>query len=390
MRVLMISSLWPPYVVGGAELYAARLADRLRADGHEVAVVTRGVDAPGVIASVPPTLYRTDQAAGQPPLRRAAFHLSDLYNVAARRVLDRAISEFRPDVVHTHAVHGMSSVAMTRPRYRGTAHVHTIHDYWLVCQRNTLMRADGTLCETRCRGCVAVSTVRSQTIRRSPPDIALAVSEAVAREHRILPWLSGRLRVLYNPVDDAPPVVHRDPAEIRRAPVFGYLGRVSAHKGVATLLEAFRRAAIPGATLRVAGRGELEDSLAGPGVEPLGWLDDRAKDELLASVDCLVVPSEWKDPAPLVVNEARARGVTVIGSDLGGIPELIAPEWRDLLARPSDPDALAQRLRQFAHDPARFAAEPELAPMGWEDHVRSVVASYTDARRAVDARAGRR
>jgi glycosyltransferase involved in cell wall biosynthesis len=388
MRVLMISSLWPPHVVGGAELYAARLADRLRAEGHEVAVVTRGVDAPDVIASVPPTLYRTDQAAGQPALRRAAFHLGDLYNVTARRVLDQAISEFRPDVVHTHAVQGMSSVAMTRPRHRGTAHVHTMHDYWLVCQRNTLMRADGTLCETRCRGCVAVSRIRSETIRRSPPDIALAVSQAVAREHRILPWLDGRLRVLYNPVDVAPPAPRREPAEIRRAPVFGFLGRVTAHKGVATLLEAFRRAAIPGATLRVAGRGELERSVIGPGVERVGWLDDAQKGDFLASVDCLVVPSEWKDPAPLVVNEARARGLTLIGSDHGGIPELIAPEWKPLLAPPSDPDALAARLLDFASDPARYAAEPAVAPMGWEDHVDAVLASYADAQHTAQDRAG--
>jgi glycosyltransferase involved in cell wall biosynthesis len=390
MRVLMISSLWPPHVVGGAELYAARLADRLRAEGHDVAAVTRGVDAPGVIASVPPTLYRTDQAAGQPALRRAAFHLGDLYNLTARRVLDAAISEFRPDVVHTHAVQGMSSVAMTRPRYRGIAHVHTIHDYWLVCQRNTLMRADGTLCETRCRGCVAVSKIRSETIRRSPPDLALAVSDAVAHEHEILPWLDGRVRVLYNPVDDAPAAPRRDPSEVRRAPVFGFLGRVTAHKGVATLLEAFRRAAIPGATLQVAGRGELEGAVVGPGVEHLGWLDDAQKREFLASVDCLVVPSEWKDPAPLVVNEARARGLTVIGSDLGGIPELIAPEWTPLLAPPSDPDALAVRLLDFASDPARFAAEPALAPMGWQDHLDAVLASYADARRAADTQSGRR
>ena len=49
MRVLMVSNLWPPEVVGGAEQYAARLAERLLAAGHEVHVLTLGTeDRPGI------------------------------------------------------------------------------------------------------------------------------------------------------------------------------------------------------------------------------------------------------------------------------------------------------------------------------------------------------
>ena len=50
MRILMVSNLWPPEVVGGAEQYASALSDHLCAAGHEVHVLTLGVEGPDVVA----------------------------------------------------------------------------------------------------------------------------------------------------------------------------------------------------------------------------------------------------------------------------------------------------------------------------------------------------
>ncbi|MEP6623842.1 MAG: glycosyltransferase, partial [Acidimicrobiia bacterium] len=102
MRVLMVSSLWPPEVLGGAEQYAGALAERLRARGHEVGVVTLGVPGTDVVGSVPAWPYPLQEYATQDPVRRALFHAADVARPDARRVFDRAIAEFRPDVVHSH------------------------------------------------------------------------------------------------------------------------------------------------------------------------------------------------------------------------------------------------------------------------------------------------
>jgi glycosyltransferase involved in cell wall biosynthesis len=70
-----------------------------------------------------------------------------------------------------------------------------------------------------------------------------------------------------------------------------------------------------------------------------------------------VVPSQWKDPAPVVVNEARGRGIPVIGAAIGGIPELIRPGETGMIVRPGDVDALAAALNEMAaHSPAVRAA----------------------------------
>lgn len=379
MRVLMISNLWPPEVVGGAELYAASLAERLRDAGHEVGVVTLGIDGPGVVGTVAPWPYPIQDSARQPAWRRSLFHAVDLYNPRASSTLDQVLTDFEPDVVHSNVVQGLSTVVLTRPAQRKVAHVHTLHDYWLLCQRNSMVKRDGTACETRCTSCRVISRARLEEMRRWAPRVLLAVSSAIAREHEVLPWARDRLRVLYNPVS----IVERErlaPPGDGRPLTFGFLGRLAADKGVATLLDAFVRADVADARLVVAGRGDLEDRVrATPNVEYAGWVSADEKEALLDRVDCLVVPSEWRDPAPLVTNEARARGIPVIGADIGGIPELIAPECEPLLFPPGDTDALVDRLQTYATGPGRFRPPPAAAPLDWDGHLAGVLRAYSDA-----------
>jgi phosphatidylinositol alpha-1,6-mannosyltransferase len=161
---------------------------------------------------------------------------------------------------------------------------------------------------------------------------------------------------------------------------------VSAVKGIRTLVRAFLDARIPDARLVVAGRGTDVDAVTDvPGVDYRGWVDAAGREALYREVDALVVPSEWADPAPLVVNEARARGLAVIGARVGGIPELVAPASEPLLFPPGDAHALAARLRDVAADPGRFAAPREAAPLDWPGHLAGVDRAYADARAAVAA-----
>ncbi len=408
MRVLMVSSLWPPEVLGGAEQYGAALTQRLRAAGHVVGVVTLGVEGDDVVAQIPSWPYPIREYERQPALRRALFHASDIGRPDTRRVMERALDEFRPDVVHSHVVQGMSAAALTAPGRRRIGHVHTLHDYWLVCQRNSMVQRDGTVCVTLCASCRAIGGMRNHQIARHAPDVVIAVSEAVARPHLAhVAWMRGRTRVVYNPVEDPhPEKANRTPG----APItFGYFGRLGRDKGILTLLAAFDLAAfgrvgvdgygvdgdlaaggsvhdstLGRARLVIAGRGAEETAVraaaaADSRVEYRGWVNAAAKDALFAELDALVVPSLWQDPAPLVVNEARARGLAVIGTRVGGIPELIAPTSEPLLVPPNDQNALAAALTTFASNPDGFRATPETVPTDWRAHLVAIERAYADA-----------
>ena len=392
MRVLLLSSLWPPAVLGGAELHAAQLAERLVDAGHEVGVVTYGSPGERVIAQVTSKPYPLQEFASQPASKRALMHLRDVWNPDTASILEKAISDFAPDVVHSHTVQGMSAVALTRPGKMQIPHVHTLHDYWLLCQRTSMVQRDGTACTSSCRGCAAITAVRERQIRGNAPDVVLGVSKAVTAEHERLEWASGRVRVLYNPVESPavqPP--ERGPVRDVGAPVFGYLGQLAAYKGVGTLLSAFKAAEIRGSRLLVGGRGPLLSEVQSAGVSPsgaapssggveaLGWVGGDTKEQFFNEIDCLVVPSEWSDPAPIVLNEARARGIPVIGAAAGGIPELISPKASALLFASRDVEALADRLRMFAAAPADYTAPPELAPLDWAGHLEGLMTAYRDA-----------
>lgn len=138
----------------------------------------------------------------------------------------------------------------------------------------------------------------------------------------------------------------------------GYIGRLSEGKGFHELLEAFMMLKQQGvkAELLVAGNFVDEpyknrilemiafNDLAGS-VHFLGYRDDLVP--LYEVIDVLVVPSR-NEPFGRVVIEAMAHGVPCIGSDSGGIPEIIAKEEVGLLYPPGDAETLAKRIRELA------------------------------------------
>ncbi|KAB1639943.1 glycosyltransferase family 4 protein [Pseudoclavibacter terrae] len=145
--------------------------------------------------------------------------------------------------------------------------------------------------------------------------------------------------------------------------VIGFLGRFSVDKGVPVLAEALAQLeqSHPGQyRLRMAGeprfvsdsaRADVETALAPVSalVEFTGWV---LRDEFLADIDLLVVPSVWAEPFGLVVSEAMSARVPVIVSDAGALPEVIGD--MALVFESGDAAALAAAIRErFAQDPSR-------------------------------------
>lgn len=373
MRVLFVSSLWPPSMLGGAESYAARLAGELRLRGHDTGVVTRGVGGEDVVARVPAWPYRLDQYAQQPAWRRALFHARDIYDPMSAVTVRRAMRAFAPHVVHTHSVAGLSAAALTAPSAEGFAHVHHLHDYWLLCQRTSFTRRDGTVCDGRCLSCAIIASGRKVLLGRHGPHVLIAPSDAVARAHRHLQWTRDRLHVLPLPTTRASTVRQWSPGE---TVTFGYLGQLTIEKGLRTLLRAFERVAPTGCRLVVAGRGALAKEVVGRGVSALGWVDGEEREAFWQSIDCLVVPSQWAEPGATVAVEARGRGLPVVATAAGGLPETVEDCSRPLLVPPGDVEALARSLQRVAVDPRVYRPSGDDSWPTWPRHVDDVERLY--------------
>jgi glycosyltransferase involved in cell wall biosynthesis len=215
------------------------------------------------------------------------------------------------------------------------------------------------------------------TTRGHVGDVCVAVSEATADVHRELRALRSPVRVVHNAGAAAPPT--RPPRATGAPVVFGYLGQLTSVKGIHTLLAAFPRLPPGRAQLLVGGRGELADEVRGPGVEALGWLDDAAREQFFARIDCLIVPSEWQEPGALVTLEARERGLPVIAARSGGLPEYVDDRSRALMFDPGDVAGLVASMQLVIEDVTRYQPEPGANGITWEQHVDAIEAAYAEA-----------
>ena len=82
--------------------------------------------------------------------------------------------------------------------------------------------------------------------------------------------------------------------------------------------------------LKIAGTGPLEDELKDytksnnvTNVEFLGYKSGKELTDLVENAYFIIVPSEWYENNPMTIIEGYAAGVPVIGTNIGGIPEII-------------------------------------------------------------------
>lgn len=103
---------------------------------------------------------------------------------------------------------------------------------------------------------------------------------------------------------------------------------------------------------------------------------------LLEGADLCVVPSVWQDAFPLAVLETMAMGKPVIGTRVGGIPEMIEHDVSGILVQPADTSMLARAMYDLASDSrlaerlgiaARERVAQEFSPQKQLDYLTEIV-----------------
>jgi len=163
------------------------------------------------------------------------------------------------------------------------------------------------------------------------------------------------------------PAAVRNRREASGGPLrIAFFGRLDAVKGVDTVIDALRLAPELSVTLDIfavvqddAAR-RLKQALAqkAGGDSRIGFQEPVAPQvtvERLRECDVLAVPSRWMETGPMVVYEAFAAGTPVVGSNLGGIAELVEHEKNGLLVDATSAPAWAAAFRRLVEDRALLA-----------------------------------
>ena len=336
MKILIANKFW--YRRGGDCIYAINLEQMLRENGIETAV----------FAMRHPENLKTDFDSYFPseisfngPKAMMGTATRSLGLGAVRNKFNILLDDFCPDVVHLNNIHTQLSPVLAEIAHRrGIKVVWTLHDYKLLCPRYDCRQNGTQQCEEcfRCK----LPVLKHKCMKNSFPASVLAFLEAVCWNRKRLErcvdificpsefirqkmlqggFKAGKLVHLCNSLDTSK--CKLDDYD-NRADYCCYVGRLSAEKGVGTLIAAARK--LPDRKFVIVGDGPLSNSLtslASDNVKFVGRKDWPEIKDIVGKAAFSVMPSECFENNPLSVIEAQCLGTPVLGAEIGGIPELI-------------------------------------------------------------------
>lgn len=360
VRVLTVCNLYPPHHLGGYELTCRSAVAHLRRDGHEVGVLTsdyrratpdRAIDdEPGVRREL--RWYWHDHEF--PPLSVRERIALERHNA---QVLDRHLSELRPDVVNWWAMGGMSLSLIERVRRAGVPAVGVIGDDWMLYGPE--VDAWNRMAARLGRLGPALGRLLDIPVGADLKGVAWlfcsrATRELVERESRL--GLDPHAEIVHPGID----VELFGPAPAHDwAWRLLYVGRIDERKGIDAAIEALVH--LPDqARLTVLGSGDervtaqLRDLCARLALEDRVEFAVRPRDELpaaYAEADALLFPARWEEPWGLVPLEAMAVGTPVVATGTGGSAEYLRDRENALVVgRGAGPRQLATAVRALACD----------------------------------------
>jgi glycosyltransferase involved in cell wall biosynthesis len=291
------------------------------------------------------------------------------YNPRAGGIRD-VLSGWRPDIVHFHNIWPLLTPAALRlAKQSGAAVVLTLHNCRFACPGGTcpVRRHDANAgpldnpCPSRpSLRCAIAHNPRGRQLESLAYGTALELQRRLHMLERwvdafIVPsrYIAHMLRsagIADNRVDLIPhgvPVSPIDTHDQRRFALF--IGRVSAEKGIRTLLQAATIA--PEVPLAVAGAGPLVQDVRASQIEYLGQLEHRLVAETLSHAAFTIIPSECHEAFPYAALESIAAGRPVVATNVGGLPEIVRDGETGLIVPACTAEALAQAMRQLWADP---------------------------------------
>ncbi|MBM3317748.1 MAG: glycosyltransferase family 4 protein [Candidatus Eisenbacteria bacterium] len=394
------------YVKGGAERYYLDVSRLLAGGGHTVVPFAmedrRNEPTPYARWFVRGVDYRGRLGLAA----RAREALRAIDSAETMRKAAALVAETRPAVAHLHNIyHQLSPSLITALDRCGVPMVQSLHDYKIICPGYLLM-THGEICE-RCKGGRYFNAVLHKCLLDSTPASIVGWIEATLHARRgtygkVARFLCPSRFLLekfaefgvpreklvhfpyFLPLDDYAPAYA--PADY-----FIYLGRLSREKGIATLLQALRERSGTRLTCRILGEGPLEGELKRRAaewklgrVEFSGYLQGEALQRAIREAAFTVVPSEWYENLPFSVLESFALGTPVVGSRIGGIPEMVLDRETGLTFAPGEATELAAAIDWMEAHPseavemgrrARRMDEERYAP---EPHLRRLVELYRE------------
>lgn len=332
----------------------------------------------------------------------ASFKL--IYSFECKKEFSELLNYFQPDLIHAHNIYGrLTTSIIDAAKDKKISVVMTLHDYKLICP-SYLMLLNGMICE-KCRGkrfynCMLTKCHKESRISSLIYTIESYFNSMLKKYEYVRYFICPSMFSLKKHVESGTPekkLVHipnfinieNFESNFENDGYILFVGRLSKEKGVLTLLNAVKGLDV---SLKIVGDGpmrkEYEDFAKENSINNVSFEGYKSGDELkniFRNSAFVVFPSEWYENAPMTILEAFAYGKPVIGSEIGGIPEMVIEGKTGLLFKPCDYNELKEKIKYLLSHPslitemgknARKKVEEEY---GSEVHYRKLIEVYKKA-----------
>lgn len=370
MRVLVVNKYWRP--LGGVETHVMAVAAHLEAMGHQVIPFAMMEDE---TLETQVGEYFPSQVDFRVTSLKSGLRSVERSTVSSetRKKLRALLRERSVDAAYVvHVYHQLGTVVLNILEEFGIPTVLSIHDYKIACPNYRLFSERTQAICTRCldhrTGFLWAPIVEGCWSGSRVAGAALAL-EATATRMRRSYQRPGAVITTNSLQDRCAVAAGVDPRNLFRIPhpvalkgdrshpvrsEFLVIARLVPEKGVDIAVKA---AALSGHPLVVVGDGRESENLRllareldAPVVFAGGLTLEETRSRL-REARALVVPSVWHEVSPLVVYDAIAADVPVIGTDVGGMSDLLG-DGRGYLVPPTSVSQLAQAMDSVANDQA--------------------------------------
>jgi glycosyltransferase involved in cell wall biosynthesis len=329
---------------GGADIVYLNTGSLLEKNGHDVIYFSKlGSQKYNVVGSE--FFIKFVDYFSMSSIKKLMAAKSFFYSTESVKSLTASILKYRPDVAHVHLYKGTLTPAVLGVlRFYRIPIVITLHDFGFLCPHNIMLDGKLNVCSRCLQGssfnCVIHKCNRNNLILSTATyleflfqknlypfneyfDKIIVVSGFSEKMHLRSKIFSKKLVRLYNFY----PNLDNEEVLFINGNYILYFGRISSEKGLDLLISAWLMKTRT-LDLIIVGSGDLLDSLISrtKHIDSISFLDFKTGDELSSLIHnskFVVVPSICYENNPLVIIESYGKGKPVIGSDLGGITEII-------------------------------------------------------------------
>lgn len=340
MRVLMVNKFLFPN--GGSETYIFDIGKQLEEMGHEVQYF--GMKDENRIVGNQAESYTASMDFHTGGIQKLLYPFKIIYSVEARKKIRVVLDDFKPQVVHLNNINFQltPSIIYEVRKWEKQSKckvkiIYTAHDFQWVCPNHMLMIPSNKELCFKCKGGRYGQCAKNKCIHNSAVKSILGSMEAYLYkilktyekvDNIICPSLFMENMLSTNPsIADKLITMHNyctvdSVVEKEKKDYVLYFGRYSEEKGMEVLLKACEK--LPEVSFVFAGDGPLKEQVEKlSNIENKGFLNGEELRKVISQAQFVVVPSIWYENCPFTVIEAQKLGTPVIGSNIGGIPELL-------------------------------------------------------------------